>query len=85
MRSVARTGDAAEIVGARRTKAKVLALLGETDPAIAELRASHDMGWAFGYRLRLEVEWEPLRGDAKFQQLMKEAEARADAQPRPKR
>ncbi|MSU24218.1 MAG: hypothetical protein EXS32_10400 [Opitutus sp.] len=53
--------------------------------ASAELRALHDMGWGFGYLLRREFEWEPLRGDAKFQQLMKEAEARADAQPRPKK
>ncbi|MEO5961639.1 MAG: hypothetical protein ABIZ49_02180 [Opitutaceae bacterium] len=42
----------------------------------------HEQGYGFGYLLRLELEWEPLRGDAKFQQLMKESEARADAQPR---
>jgi TolB-like protein/tetratricopeptide (TPR) repeat protein len=65
--------------------ADVLASLGETDAAIAELRALHEKGWAFGYRLRVGLEWEPLRGEAKFQQLMKEAEARADAVPRPKR
>ena len=74
-----------ELVNAHRGKAELLALLGETDAAVAELRAAHDMGYAFGYRLRRELEWESLRGDPKFQQLMKEAEARADAQPRPKK
>jgi len=68
---------------ARIAKGEMRALLGETDAAVAELRALHDAGWGLGYRLRREIEWEPLRGDAKFQQLMKEAEARADAQPRP--
>jgi hypothetical protein len=52
--------------------------------AIAELRAIHATGFAFGYLLRLELEREPLRGESKFQQLMKEGEAHADAQPRPK-
>jgi len=42
-------------------------------------------GYGFGYLLRLQLESEPLRGDGKFQQLMKEAEARADAQPRTKK
>ena len=60
----------------------MLATLGDTDAAIAELRELHTMGWGFGYALRVEVEWEPLRGNAKFQQLMTDAEARADAQPR---
>ena len=81
----ARTRDSVLIARERQAEAEMLALLGETDAAIAELRALHEMGWAFGYRLSLELEWEPLRGDVKFQQLMKEAEARADAQPRPKR
>ena len=85
MRKVARTRDAAPIASVRHVKAVMLAILGETDAAIAELRALHEMGLAFGYRLRLDLEWESLRGDAKFQQLMKEAEARADAQPRPKK
>ena len=53
--------------------------------SIAELRAVHEQGYGFGYLLRLQLEWEPLRGDAQFQQLMKEAEARADAQPRPQK
>ncbi len=81
----ARTHDAAIIAGVRRANAETLVLLGETAAAIAELRAVHEQGYAFGYLLRLQLEWEPLRGDAKFQQLMKEAEARADAQPRPKK
>ena len=85
MQKAARSHDAGAIASVRGAKAEMLAVLGETDAAIAELRALHEMGWAFGYRLRLGLEWEPLRGDAKFQQLMKEAEARADAQPRPKK
>jgi TolB-like protein len=68
-----------------QTKAETLAVLGRLDEAVATLRTVHDMGYGFGYTLRLDLEWEPLRGDAKFQQLMKEAEARADAQPPPKR
>ncbi len=81
----ARTHAASAIAAARRTNAETLVLLGETAVAIAELRALHEQGYGFGYLLRLQLEWEPLRGDAKFQQLMKEAEARADAQPRPKK
>jgi TolB-like protein/Tfp pilus assembly protein PilF len=64
-------------------KAELLALLGDTSAAVAELRALHEAGHPFGFLLRLELEWEPLRADPKFQQLMKDAEARAHAQPRP--
>ncbi len=64
-------------------KAELLALLGDTEAAIAELRSLHENGHVFGHLLRLELEWEPLRGDPKFQQLIKEAEAHAKAQPRP--
>jgi TolB-like protein len=81
IRVALRTRDARDFSLARRVKAETLTLLGETDAAIAELRVLHEMGVGFGYLLRLEREWEPLRSDAKFQQLMKEAEARADAQP----
>ncbi len=69
----------------RMLKAEVHAALGQVDEAVATLRTVQEMGYGFGYSLRLDLEWEPLRGDAKFQQLMKEAEARADAQPRPKK
>jgi hypothetical protein len=65
-----------------QSKAELLAVLGRIDEAVAALRTVHDMGYGFGYTLRLDLEWELLRGDAKFQQLMKDAEARADAQPR---
>ncbi|MBI3416047.1 MAG: hypothetical protein HY043_12175 [Verrucomicrobia bacterium] len=85
MRIAVRTHDAIQVVGVRWTKAEMLAILGDTDAAIGELRAIQEAGYASGYDLRLDLEWEPLRGDAKFQQLMKEAEARADAQPRPKK
>jgi TolB-like protein len=80
-----RTRDAWTIVWARPLHAEVFAALGQTDDAIAELRTVHEMGFAFGYTLRLDPRWESLRPHLKFQQLMKEAEARADAQPRPKR
>ena len=69
----------------KEMQAAVWAALGQIDDAVKELRAVHETGWAFGYNLRLYPEWEPLRGDEKFQQLMKEAEARADAQPKPKK
>jgi hypothetical protein len=75
-----RDADATSFI--RRAKAEALSMFGATDAAIAELRALHEMGVGFGHTLRLDTEWEPLRSDAKFQQLMKEAEARADAQPR---
>jgi TolB-like protein len=79
------TRDAPYIVQTRRMKAFVHATLGEKAAAIAELRTIHATGFAFGYLLRRELEWEPLRGEAKFQQLMKEAEARADGVLRPKK
>ena len=77
--------DAVEIANTRRAKAETLALLGDKAAAIAELRAVHDMGQAFGYTLRLDLEWAPLRAEPAFQRLMAEAEARANAQPRPKK
>jgi hypothetical protein len=83
LRLAEQTRVASAVVDARRSRAAVLVLLGDTAAAIAELRALHDAGHAFGYRLRHEAEWEPLRDDPKFQELMKVAEARADAQPRP--
>jgi TolB-like protein len=64
-------------------QAEILALLGDREAAIAELQALHDSGHIFGYLLRFEPEWEPLRGEPKFRQLMQAAEAPADAQPRP--
>jgi hypothetical protein len=81
-RLLERVRDAPRAARLRQSKAEMLATLGEQDAAVAELRALHEAGWGFGYKLRLAIEWEPLRGHAKFQQLMKEAEARADAQPR---
>ena len=69
----------------RRYKAGVFALLGRTDDAIAELRAVRDAGHGFGYSLRTTDEFQTLQSDPRFQQLLKEAEASADAQPRPKK
>jgi tetratricopeptide (TPR) repeat protein len=85
MRIAERRRDASQLAIMRRFKADVLTLLGQKEAAIAELRAMHAMGYAHGYRLRVEPEWEPLQAEPKFQQLKKEAEARADAQPRPKK
>ncbi len=84
-RLAARTKNARIIADLRVERAETLMLLGDRDAAIAELRALHEMGRAFGYRLRRDLQWEPLRANPKFQQLMKEAEARADAQPSPKK
>jgi hypothetical protein len=77
--------DAGQLARIRRENSDAFTLLGEFDAAIAELRALHEMGWGFGYTLRHAWQWEPLRSQSKFQQLMKEAEIRADAQPRPKK
>jgi TolB-like protein len=74
-----------DILAARRNKATILAFIGRTDDAIAELRALQEAGWSFGYDLRTNPELESLRANPKFQQLMKESEARADAIPRPKK
>jgi tetratricopeptide (TPR) repeat protein len=84
-RRAANTNEAGPILAQRRNKAAMFALLGRVDEAIAELRAVHDAGYGFGYSLRTTEEYEPLRKDPRFQELMKVAEARADAQPRPKK
>jgi len=76
-------GDARDTV--RQNRAETFALLGEADRAVAELRAMQAGGKVFGHTLRLNVNLTPLRANAKFQQLMKEAETRADAVPRPKK
>ena len=78
-----RAGDVIQVLGYTSSPMTLVAV-GETAAAIDELRTLHDMGRSFGYRLRLDPEWERLRNEPKFQQLMKEAEARADAAPRPK-
>jgi TolB-like protein/Tfp pilus assembly protein PilF len=85
MRRQTRTRDASMMAITRQNKAEVLTILGDKAAAIAELRAVHDMGYGFGYTLRLEPEWAPLRSEPAFQRLMAEAEARAKAQPRPKK
>jgi serine/threonine protein kinase/TolB-like protein len=75
----------ATIEAVRFSDAGVLGALGDADAAVAGLRALHDAGVVFGYTLRSSQFLEPLRTKAKFQQLMKEAEARADAVPRLKK
>ncbi len=77
--------DVPNILSARRSKASILALIGRADDAIAELRAVQAAGYSFGYGLRTEPDLESLRANPKFQQLMKECEARADAVPLPKK
>ena len=84
-RIATRRQDAHEIANMREAKAAVLAELGDRAAAIAELRTVHAMGRAFGYGLRVKSEWETLREEPAFQQLMKDAEAQANAQPRPPR
>ena len=66
------------------TKAELLTATGAHDEAIAILRAAHERGRAFGYSLRQETEFKPLHARPAFQQLLRDAEARANAQPRPK-
>jgi TolB-like protein/tetratricopeptide (TPR) repeat protein len=68
-----------------RAKAELLTATGAYDEAIAILRAAHERGRAFGYALRHETEFKPLHARPAFQQLLRDAEARADAIPRPKR
>lgn len=83
LRERPRNTFASSVPARRMLHAEVLALLGDVDDAVAELRAVHDMGWAFGYLLRLEPQWDSLRHHPGFQALMKESEAHANAQPRP--
>jgi len=73
------------IESARRNRGTVLGVLGDSDAAVAELRGLHDAGYVFGYMLRISPDYEALRPNANFQQLMKDAEARANAVPRPKK
>jgi TolB-like protein/Tfp pilus assembly protein PilF len=68
----------------RFRQAAVLAALGDTDAAVAELRALQEGGVVFGYNLRLNPDYAPLHANPQFQQMMKVCEARADTQPRPK-
>ncbi len=77
--------DSAQTDSLRQVRAEVFAALGEVDRAVAELQAMQAGGKAFGYTLRLNSHFGPLRANVKFQQLMKECEARADAIPRPKK
>jgi len=77
--------DGIQTEGLRQSRAEIFALLGETDRAVAELLTMHADGKVFGYTLRLNTHFVSLRANAKFQQLMKESEARADAVPRPKK
>lgn len=67
---------------ARRNRAAVLAAVGRADEAVTELEKTRDSGYAFGYALRTSEEFEPLRGNQRFQKLMKECEALANSQPR---
>ena len=82
-RIAGQTRAANRIARMRIAQAEVHAALVQVDEAVAALRSVYESGWALGYTLR-HLAWEPLRGDAKFQQLMKDAEARANAQPQPK-
>ena len=56
------------------------ARLDRREEAIATLRDMLANGFHQGYRLRFGPEFAVLRGDARFQALMKQTEARADAQ-----
>lgn len=69
-------------LSARRARAAVLAALGRADEAIGELRTVFAAGYGFGYALRNNDELESLHPDPRFQKLMAEAEALANAQPR---
>jgi TolB-like protein/tetratricopeptide (TPR) repeat protein len=80
---LAMQGNSMQIMASHARKASVLGLLGDADGAIAELRAQQAAGYLFGYNLRVNSDYEPIRTNPKFQQLMKECEARAAAVPRP--
>jgi tetratricopeptide (TPR) repeat protein len=67
---------------ARQNRAAVLAALGRADEAVTELEKTRESGLAFGFGLRTGEEYEPLRGNARFQKLMAESEASAKSQPR---
>ncbi len=49
------TRSVATMVQVRQNKAEMLAVLGEVDAAVGELRAVHELGFAFGYRLHLSA------------------------------
>jgi TolB-like protein/tetratricopeptide (TPR) repeat protein len=77
--------DSTQTDSLRQARAETFAILGDADRAVAELLAMQADGKVFGYTLRLNSHFVSLRANAKFQQLMKECEARADAVPRPKK
>lgn len=85
MRLVLETRDVSAIMPRRRSRAGILATLGKTNEAIAELQIVHASGYAFGYILRRNMDLKSLHSDPRFQKMMAEAEARADAQPRPRK
>ena len=78
-------GPVGVILAQRRTKAIVLAALGRIGEAVNELQAVAEAGYAFGYNLRTNDDYDPLRQDPRFQKLMAAAEAQANAQPRSKK
>jgi TolB-like protein len=63
--------------------ASLYALLGKPDEAIALLREFAPAGRQFYASLRHEIDFAPIRNDPRFQELIKQQEAWARAQPDP--
>ena len=59
------------------------ALLGKADEAIALLREFAASGLQFTFSLRYDLDFAPIRSDPRFQELMRQQEAWAKAQPDP--
>jgi predicted esterase len=63
---------------ARYRSACCLARLGEDDRALAALKVAIECGWADTDALERAEDWKPLRGDARFAELVKAAAACRD-------
>ncbi len=66
-----------------RFAAGLHAQLGRVDDEIAGLRALMDFGFHLGFALRTMPEMESIRDDPRFQEIVRQTEAWARAQPDP--
>jgi hypothetical protein len=63
--------------------APLYALLGKADEAMAALREYAASGLQLPYSLRYDLDFAPIRSDPRFQELMQQQDAWAQAQPDP--
>jgi tetratricopeptide (TPR) repeat protein len=57
-------------------------LTGDLDRAVGLLQRAYDAGWRGYYWIVHDPRWEPLRGDPRFEQIMRSSEAHVEAERR---